>query len=163
MHAPGPRTPNPSRPGKHRIVEMKLVCPLSASEAGTHANGALAAFGNTVDPMRAIITGAPASRGAAAVEGAYHTSLRKGHSVHAIIHETFGGFSPGAVAMLYELGRKHGSRLGADEKAAPWCARSFRALHAMRISVAIHKASASEILETIQLDVASNVAHGELA
>ena len=49
------------------------------------------------------------------------------------------------------------------EKAAPWCARSFRALHAMRISVAIHKASASEILETIQLDVASNVAHGELA
>ena len=65
--------------------------------------------------------------------------------------------------MLYELGRKHGSRLGADEKAAPWCARSFRSLHAMRISVAIHTASAKEILETIQLDTASNIMHGELA
>ena len=65
--------------------------------------------------------------------------------------------------MLYELGRKHGSRLGADEKAAPWCARSFRALHAMRISVALHKATASEILETIQLDAAAANANGEHA
>ena len=72
-------------------------------------------------------------------------------------------FVLGAVALLYELGRKHGSRLGADEKSAPWCARSFRSLHAMRISVALHTASATEILETIQLDVASDVAHGNLA
>ena len=124
---------------------------------------ALAAFGNTQDQMREVITGAPAHRGAAAVDGAYHTSLRQGHSVHAIVHETFGGFSPGAVAMLYELGRKHGSRLGADEKSAPWCARSFRTLHAMRISVALHKASANEILETIQQDVASDTARGDRA
>ena len=113
--------------------------------------------------MREAITGAPAVRGSAAVDGAYYSSLRKGHSVHAIIHETFGGFSPGAVALLYELGRKHGDRLGADEKSAPWCARSFRSLHAMRISVALHTAAATEILETIRMDVASNVAHGALA
>ena len=56
-----------------------------------------------------------------------------------------------------ELGRKHGARLGADEHSAPWCARSFRALHSMRISVAIHVASATEILATAQLDVAATV------
>ena len=76
------------------------------------------------------------------------------HAVHAVIHETFGGFGKGAVALLYELGRRHGAKLGADEKAAPWCARSFRTLHAMRISVALHSAAADEIIETARLDVA---------
>ena len=141
--------------GKHVIYEQKVVCPLSTADAGTASAGATVAFGNTVDRQRQLITGAPASPTAAAVEGAYHYALRRGHSVHAIIHETFGGFSPGAVALLYELGRKHGARLGADEHSAPWCARSFRTLHAMRISVAIHVASATEILSTAQLDVAA--------
>ena len=99
-----------------------------------------------------LSAGAPATGSSAASPGDYHYSLRRGHSVHAIIHETFGGFGPGAVALLYELGRKHGSRLGADERTAPWCARSFRSLHSMKISVAIHTAAAREILETVYND-----------
>ena len=63
---------------------------------------------------------------------------------------------------VYELGRQHGSRVGADAAAAPWCAQSFRALHAMRISVALHTAAASEILETIESDAAARVAAGGL-
>ena len=46
----------------------------------------------------------------------------------------------------------------ADEAAAPWCARSFRSLHAMRISVALHTDVASEILEAVYLDVAADTA-----
>ena len=126
-----------------------MVCPLSTSAAGTAAHGAEVGMGNTQDTMRAAITGAPGS------PGAYARALRDGHSVHAIITETFGGFGKGAVALLYELGRQHGARLGADEQAAPWCARSFRSLHAMRVSVALHMATADEIIETVKLDVAA--------
>ena len=59
------------------------------------------------------------------------------------------------MKLLYALSKAHGSRLGADEDAAPWCARSFRSLHAMRISVALHNSSASEILTTVRADTAA--------
>ena len=59
------------------------------------------------------------------------------------------------MSLLYTLGRKHGSRLGADESSAPWCARSFRSLHSLKISIAIQIATAEEILETVQADAAA--------
>ena len=62
------------------------------------------------------------------------------------------------MKLLYELGRRHGSRLGVDEAAAPWCARSFRSLHSLKISIALHTAAASEILETAQADAAAEAA-----
>ena len=85
----------------------------------------------------------------------YFSALRGGHSVHALIHETYGGFGKGCVALLYELGRKHGERRGADELTAPWCAPSFRSLWAMRISVALHTATAEEIVSAVQVDTAT--------
>ena len=91
----------------------------------------------------------------------YADPLSQGHAVLAIIHETYGGFGPEAVRLLYELSRAHGSRLGADEAAAPWCARAFRSLHALRISVAIHTAAASEILETVRADAAASAGCSE--
>ena len=98
---------------------------------------------------------APAAAGGAPSHGNYHLALTRGHAVHAIIHETWGGFGPGAVALLYELGRAHGAKLGAEAERASWCARSFRSLHAMRISVALHRAVASEILEGVRDDTAA--------
>ena len=47
---------------------------------------------------------------------------------------------------------KHGTRLGADELSAPWCARSFRSIHAQRLSIAMHVAAAEEIFDTVLLD-----------
>ena len=85
----------------------------------------------------------------------YAFALRRGHSVTPIILETFGGFGPDAMKLLYALSRLHGARLGADESTAPWCARSFRTLHSMRISVALHTAAASEILDTVHADMAA--------
>ena len=56
-----------------------------------------------------------------------------------IIMESFGGLAPGAVRLLDELARAHGSRLGKDEHVdeltAPWCARSFKRLHAARCAL----------------------------
>ena len=53
--------------------------------------------------------------------------------------------------MLARRPAAHGSRLGKDELTAPWCARSFKCLHAMRITIALHCAAADEILQTVQL------------
>jgi hypothetical protein len=76
--------------------------------------------------------------------------------LNAIIMESFGGLAPGAVSLLDELARAHGSRLGKDELSAPWCARSFKRLHAMRITIALHCAAAEEILQTVHLDAAAD-------
>ena len=81
---------------------------------------------------------------------------RAGHAVVPIIMESFGGLAPGAVRLLDELARAHGSRLGKDELTAPWCARSFKRLHVMRITIALHCAAADEILQTVQLDAAAD-------
>ena len=97
------------------------------------------AFGNTADSLRQDIKGAPATRTAAAVPGAYRYPLRQGHSVTMIIHEIDGGFGPDAVKLLNTMANKHGNnRLGAEALVAPWCARSFKTRYAMRISIAIH-------------------------
>ena len=82
--------------------------------------------------------------------------MSNGHKVFALIHETYGGFGPGCVALLYQLGREHGASLGADHHSAPWCARSFRSLHAMKISVAIHTAAAEEIRDQVRDDTAAD-------
>ena len=57
--------------------------------------------------------------------------------------------------------RAHGARLGADEHIAPWSARSFRAIHVQRISVALQLAAAEEILDTILLDRSAAAMRGE--
>ena len=44
---------------------------------------------------------------------------------------------------------------------APWSARSFRALHVQRISVALQLAAAEEILDTILLDRSAAAMRGE--
>ena len=74
-----------------------------------------------------------------------------------IIMETFGGWAPDAVKLMDRLARKHGSKLGADAQRAPWCARSFRSFHSMRISIALHRAAAEEILQTVQADMAASM------
>ena len=106
--------------------------------------GAQAAFANTEDALRAYI------------HDTYYNAARAGHTVVPIIMESFGGLAPGAVRLLDELARAHGSRLGKDELTAPWCARSFKRLHAMRITIALHCAAADEILKKVQLDAAAD-------
>ena len=83
----------------------------------------------------------------------------RAHILYACL-EVFGGFHPDAAKLVDTLAKKHGTRLGADLLAAPWCARSFRSLHTQRISVALHLAAAEEILDTVMLDRAAAAAQG---
>ena len=137
--------------GKHVIYELKVGAPTSGES--TARAGSLAAFANTVDTFVARILGPPQPDGTHSGAGSnYETAIRQGHVVTPIIMEVFGGFSPGAAALMTELTKKHGAGLGADGDAAPWCARSFKAYHTQRISVALHLAAADEILETICAD-----------
>ena len=85
--------------------------------------------------------------------------LRKGHEVVPVIMEALGGFSPGAAKLLDSLSKAHGSGLKEDALSAPWCARSFKAFHSQRISVALHLAAADEILETARADAELDATH----
>lgn len=80
----------------------------------------------------------PRAAGGGLQESSQSTTVRWCHEVTAIIHESYGGFAPGAVKLLHKLGSQHGAKLGHDELTAPWCARSFRSFHSMCISVALH-------------------------
>ena len=128
----------------HAIYEQKVACPVSTAASGTSPAGARAAFANTESSLTDYIT------------NTYHNAARRGHRIVPIIMESFGGLAPGAVSLLDELARAHGSRLGKDELSAPWCARSFKRLHAMRITIALHCAAAEEILQTVHLDAAAD-------
>ena len=131
---------------------MKVACPISTAAGGTSGAGAIAAFANTEDALREDMGGAPATATAPASDGRYHGALLKGHKLHVVVMETFGGFSSEAEEVLEELARAHGSKLGADAEAAQRAERSFKRRHAMRITIALHVAAAEEILHTVQMD-----------
>ena len=86
--------------------------------------------------------------------GPVRSSHHAGHALTMIVHEVFGGMSPESVRLLGYLAKMHGAKLGADELSAPWCARSFRSLHAMRISIAVHIGAATEVIDLAQQDTA---------
>ena len=68
-------------------------------------------------------------------------------SVHVSVHAD-------GLKAINGLCSKHGARLGAEELSAPWCASSFRSIHAQRLSIAMHVAAAEAILDTVLLDCA---------
>ena len=145
---------------KHVLYETKVVSPISTSAAGSSPRGATIAFANTADRLKAEILGAHATPRHAAVVGAYAMSQRLGHDVRDLIHETFGGFAPGSVALLMRLSRARANGLGASAASAPWFAnQSFKSYHSIRISIAIHAASASEILTNAELDQACELSY----
>ena len=85
----------------------------------------------------------------------YATALRLGHSVEPIIMEVSGGLTPAACKLLRTLAHVHGAGLGADTN-APWCARSFKSIYTQRLSVALQRAAAEELLDTIRCDASWN-------
>ena len=143
-------------PGHHSLYELKVACPITTAAAGVGRAATKAGFATTEDRLLSDILGGPATATATAAVGAYADALAKGHEVTAIIHESYGGFAPGAVKLLHKLGSQHGAKLGHDELTAPWCARSFRSYHSMCISVALHRAAAEEIIDAVYLDTSAD-------
>ena len=80
-----------------------------------------------------------------AVLGDYRDAIRRGHSVYALIHEVFSVWAPDAVKLFRQAARAHSDEI--DPMLTSWAARSFTAYYAQRISIAIHVAAATEIIE----------------
>ena len=136
-------------------LQLKATTPIAVGDEATGALGGQVGFGNTAEHQFELILGTDDK------PGAYAGPLAAGHSVQPLIMEVLGGFHPDMVRYIDGLARAHGARLGADELTAPWSARSFRALHVQRISVALQLAAAEEILDTILLDRSAAAMRGE--
>ena len=142
--------------GRHRIFEIKVGSPVGPSAQGRR-HGQFAAFGNTDDFCRNKILGSinPKNGRPRGGDADYATALRLGHSVEPIIMEVSGGLTPAACKLLRTLAHVHGAGLGADTN-APWCARSFKSIYTQRLSVALQRAAAEELLDTIRCDASWN-------
>ena len=88
-----------------RLLEVKVVSPLSSSPDQTAADGAYSAFANTAPDHRRHILGCGAVGNRAAVPAKYAGALEKGNTVTPCIFETFGGFEGSAVNLLNELSK----------------------------------------------------------
>ena len=130
--------------------------PVGPSAQGRR-HGQFTAFGNTDDFYRNKILGSinPKNGRPRGGDADYATALRLGHSVEPIIMEVSGGLTPAACKLLRTLVHVHGAGLGADTN-APWCARSFKSIYTQPLSVALQRAAAEELLDTIRCDASWN-------
>ena len=149
--------------GTHIIGDVKVVSPFTTlySSVVAKARAAVLAFANTGEHYKEQIFGrlgielptGTTSRfnrymytgKKVAVLGDYRDAIRRGHSVYALIHEVFGGWAPDAVKLFRQAARAHSDEI--DPMLTSWAARSFTAYYAQRISIAIHVAAATEIIE----------------
>ena len=70
----------------------------------------------------------------------------------AALAETFGGFSPDLAALLHEAAELVGNKLVQGEwDVNSWSATKWLTYAAQRVSVALHKAVAYELLEAVGL------------
>jgi hypothetical protein len=75
----------------HRLLEVKVVCPISINEEATGEAGSYAGFANTSPALRRGIMGCESVGGRDPVAPHYADALRKGHDVQPCIFEIFGG------------------------------------------------------------------------
>ena len=81
------------RTRKYKLLEVKVLCPISSNPANTGYAGTYAAFANT----------APAKRGEVAEK--YAPARANGHDVTPCVFEVFGGAAPEVLSLLEGWGR----------------------------------------------------------
>ena len=124
----------------------------------TSYRGDTHAFGNTEERLIRTVLGVRAregdqpwdsSTGAGSVKehrGDYHDAIHtKRNTVHLRVHNTFGGFNPGAVHGLLELSKRTLDRT----EYVTWAAADFVPYWAQRISAEIVTADARRCLERL--------------
>ena len=155
--------------GVLRVYDVKLFCPLGSDPAAVGLRGAAVAFGNTAPVARAKVLGraergVPSASGhstfdpttgegyVSPVPGDYAKALEAGCDVKVALAETFGGFSPDLAALLHEAAELVQDRLVQGEwDVNSWSATRWLPYAAQRVSVALHKAVAYELLEAVGL------------
>ena len=100
------------RTRKYKLLEVKVLCPISSNPASTGHAGTYAAFANT----------APAKREEVAAK--YAPAKTNGHATIPCVFEVFGGAAPEVVSLLGEWGRAARSKTPPGEE-PPWPARNY--------------------------------------
>ena len=156
------------RDGSCFIGDTKVKDPHAATPKQTKPRGVKVAFGNTLPDVREQVLGRPqrgqkgdgqfnelTGRGyVQALTGDYHGALALKHRVVPLLFETYGGFGPDVVNVIYEFSARVDNKLNSEQYAnTTWSARSWRSFQTQRISVALHKAVAYQIATELQLAV----------
>ena len=154
--------------GTLRLFDLKVFDPLGADPAAVGHRGAKVAFGNTAPQAREKVLGrceraglgsfdaTTGEGGVSAVRGDYAFALEAGCDVSVCLCETFGGFSRGLESLLRDTAELAQDRLSQGEwDQTSWAATRWLTYAAQRVSVALHKAVAYELLEAVGLANAS--------
>ena len=91
-----------------------------------------------------------------AVKGEYHRAEHvHGVDVRCLLFEVFGGWSPEVVAFFKELADQRQNKLRKDEyEVTTWSARTWHTFAAQKVSVALHRAVAYELVHALGLSAA---------
>ena len=107
------------RTRKFKLLEVKVLCPISSNLDRTGYAGTYAAFANTC----------PAKR--AEVAEKYAPATANGHTVTPCVFEVFGGAAPEVLSLLEGWGRAARSKTPPGVE-PPWSARNFMPFYSQR-------------------------------
>ena len=149
-----------------RVFDLKIFDPVGSDPSAVGMRGAYVAFGNTRPAAREAVLGLR-ERGVAggaafnprtgagyvaAKGGDYARAQRAGVAVAPLLIETFGGFGDDLRRLLEEAAEVRANRLSHDEyDETTWSARTWTTFVAQRISVAVHRATALEIMQSLRM------------
>ena len=103
-------------------------------------------------------------RSDAAVKGDYDMAEGRGVDVRCLLVETFGGLSPALCELLLQAMDERQNRLQhAEYDQTTWSARTWRSFAVQRLSVAVHKAAATELVRALSLTTAYDTRAAEAA
>ena len=149
-----------------RVFDLKIFDPVGSDPSAVGVRGAYVAMGNTRPAAREAVLGLR-ERGVAggaafnprtgaghvaAKGGDYARAQRAGVAVAPLLIETFGGFGDDLRRLLQEAAAIRSDRLSHDEyDETTWSARTWTTFAAQRISVALQRAAALEILQSLRM------------
>ena len=133
------------RTRKFKLLEVKVLCPISSNPGLTGHAGTYAAFANT----------APAKREEVAAK--YAPAKINGHDVTPCVFEVFGSAAPEVMQLLEDWGRAARSKTPPGEE-PPWSARNFIPYWSQLLSKEAQRGAAIEILNRVDGEAADREA-----
>ena len=122
-----------TRTRSFKLLEVKVLCPISSNPELTGYEGTFAAFANT----------APRKREEVAAK--YAPAASKGHPTTACVFEVFGGAAPEVVRLLDDWSVAARNKTPPGEE-PPWSARNFVPYWSQLLSKEAQRGAAVEIL-----------------
>ena len=133
------------RTRKYKLLEVKVLCPISSNPDRTGYAGTYAAFANT----------APAKREEVAEK--YAPAKTNGHDITPCVFEVFGGAAPEVMRLLEGWGRAARSKTPPGVE-PPWSARNFMPFYSQLLSLQAQRGAAIEILNRVDGEAADREA-----